>query len=90
MSSTIKNRHKTTPIHVASPVTGAFAITPHDTNNLVEPTLSLYIGTAGALKATMLDGSVVTYPALAAGRHPLRVSRVWATGTTATGIVGEV
>ena len=62
MSSVIKNRHKATPIHVASPVTGAFAITPHDTNNLTEPTLSLYIGTAGALKATMLDGSVVTYP----------------------------
>lgn len=90
MSSTIKNRHKATPIHVASPVTGAFAITPNDATDLAEPTLSLYIGTAGTLKVTMLDGSVVTYPALAAGRHPLRVSRVWATGTTATGIVGEV
>ena len=90
MSSTIKNRHKATTIHIASPVTGAFVITPNDATDLQEPTVSLYVGTAGTLKATMLDGSVVTYPALAAGRHPLRIARVWANGTSATGLVGEV
>ena len=52
-------------------------------------TLALYVGTAGTLKVTMLDGSVVSYAAIAAGRHPLRVKRVWSTGTSATGIVAE-
>lgn len=90
MSSNMKNRHIATPIAVVSPVTGAFAITPNDSADVTENTLSLYIGTGGALKVTLLDNSVVTYAAIAAGRHPLRVKRVWATGTTATGIVGEV
>lgn len=90
MSSNIKSRHTGKALVLASPVTGAFAITPNDSTDLAEVTLNLYIGTAGALKATMFDGSVVTYANLTAGRHPLRVKRVWATGTAATGIVGEV
>jgi len=85
-----ENRHQSTPARIASPVTGAFVITPDDATDLAEVTLSLYVGTAGAAKLTMFDGSVVTYANLAAGRHPLRVRRVWATGTAATGLVGEV
>lgn len=90
MSSNIKTRHTNKVVVMASPITGAFAITPNDSTDLGEITVNLYVGTAGACKVTMFDGSVVTYASLAAGRHPLRVKRVWATGTTATGIVGEV
>ncbi len=90
MSSNIKQRHTNKVTVMASPITGAFAITPNDSNDLAEMTVNLYIGTAGAAKLTMFDGSVVTYANLSAGRHPLRVKRVWATGTTATGIIGEV
>jgi hypothetical protein len=90
MSSTIKDRNITKPPRIASPVTGAFAVTPNDSTDLAEVTLSLYVSVSGALKATLYDGSVVTYANLTAGRHPLRVKRVWATGTAATGIVGEV
>lgn len=90
MSSNIKSRHTGKAVVLASPITAAFAITPSDSADLAEMTLNLYVGTAGAAKLTMFDGSVVTYANLAAGRHPLRVKRVWATGTTATGIVGEV
>lgn len=90
MSSNIKTRHTNKVVVITSPVTGAYAVTPDDSNDLSEMTLSLYIGTAGTLKVTMLDGSVVSYAAIAAGRHPLRVKRVWATGTSATGIVAEV
>ncbi len=90
MSSNIKTRHTNKVTVIASPITGAFAVTPADGTDLAEVTVNLYIGTAGAAKLTMYDGSVVTYAALAAGRHPLRVKRVWATGTTATGIVAEV
>ncbi len=90
MSSNIKNRHTNAIKAIASPITGAFAVTPNDATDLTEITLSLYVSVAGAVKVTLADGSVVTYANLAAGRHPLRVKRVWATGTAATGIVGEV
>lgn len=89
MSSTIKNRKKATPQVVNSPVTGAAAVTPNDSTNLTETTVSLYIGTAGTLKVSFEDGSTATYAAIAAGRHPLRVNRVWSTGTSATDIVAE-
>lgn len=90
MSDNIKSRHTGKALVLASPITGAFAITTSDSTDLAEVTLNLYVSVAGAVKLTMFDGSVVTYANLAAGRHPLRVKRVWATGTTATGIVGEV
>lgn len=86
----MKTRHTNKVTVIASPITGAFAITPSDSNDLDEVTLNLYVGTAGTAKLTMFDGSVVQYASLAAGRHPLRVKRVWATGTSAAGLVGEV
>ena len=89
MSSTIKNRRYSTLIVMATPVHGAAAVTPNDSTDLNEITTSIYVGTAGTLKVTMVDGSVVTYGAIAAGRHPLRVKRVWATGTIASNIVAE-
>jgi hypothetical protein len=90
MSSNIKTRHTNKVTVISSPITGAFAITPSNTEDLAEITINLYVGTAGTAKLTMFDGSVVEYATLAAGRHPLRVKRVWATGTSATGLVGEV
>jgi hypothetical protein len=47
------------------------------------------VGVAGAVKVTFFDGTTVTFGTLVAGViHPLRVKRVFATGTTATGIIG--
>lgn len=89
MSSVIKNRKKSTPQVVTSPVTGAAAVTPNDSTDLAETTVSLYVGTAGTLKVTFEDGTTATYGAIAAGRHPLRVKRVWATGTSASNLVAE-
>lgn len=89
MSSNIKSRHTGKVVVLSSPITGASAVTPNDATDLAEVTLALYVGTAGTLKVTMFDGSVVTYPAIAAGRHHLRVKRVWASGTSASGIVAE-
>jgi hypothetical protein len=70
---------------------GAFAITPHDSNNLTTSTRGICFATAGALKVRLADGNDVTFTsgALAAGIiHPLRVIRVWSTGTTAASIFG--
>ena len=89
MSSVIKNRKKTTPQVMTSPITGAEAVTPSDTVDLSETSTSLYVGTAGTLKVSFEDGTTVIYAAIAAGRHPLRVKRVWATGTSASNITAE-
>ena len=65
------------------------AITPHDSNNLSKPTRGLYVGVAGDVKVVSLDGNTVTFKALAAGQiHWIRCTRVFATGTTATDVVG--
>lgn len=70
-----------------APAAAAAAVTPHDTNNIA-PTRGLYVGVAGDVKVVMLDGTTVTFTALAAGIvHPLTVVRVFSTNTTATNIV---
>lgn len=89
MSDRIKTRHTGKAVALTNPITGCFAITPNDTTDLQEVPISIYVGGAGTLKVTMYDGSVVAYPAIAAGRHNLRVKRVWATGTSATGLIAE-
>ncbi len=89
MSDRIKTRHTGKAVALTNPITGCYAITPSDTVDLQEVPISIYVGGAGSLKVTMYDDSVVTYPAIAAGRHNLRVKRVWATGTSATGLIAE-
>lgn len=65
----------------------AVSVTPNDAD-LIRPTRGVYVGATGTLKVTMSDGSDVTFNSIAAGVvHPLSVKRVFATGTTATGIV---
>ena len=71
------------------PATDLFAVTPSDTNDLLVLTRGLYVGVSGDVKVTCMAGNVTTLVGLAAGVfHPIRVRRVWATGTTATNIVG--
>lgn len=65
----------------------AIAITPNDTTT-IESTSGIYIGGSGDIAVTMKDGSNVTFKSLAAGViHPLCVTKVKATGTTATNIL---
>lgn len=72
-----------------SPAVNAFAVTPNDSTDLATATRGIYAGGAGDLKVTTLGGDTVTFVGLAAGViHPIRVARVFATGTTATNIVG--
>jgi hypothetical protein len=67
-----------------------FAVTPSDTVDIRSGVLSdaLYVGGAGNITATMADGKDVLFTAVPVGTIlPVRVSRVKATGTTATAIV---
>jgi hypothetical protein len=69
---------------------GGVAVTPSDTAT-IGPFAALYVGSisgGSAVKVTDLKGNKTTYSGLVAGTY-LRVqgTRVWATGTTASGIV---
>lgn len=68
--------------------TNAVAVTPSDSTDLTnsDKVVALLVGTAGALKVTTADGDDVTFGNVPAGVLPLRVKRVWSTGTAATNI----
>jgi hypothetical protein len=71
----------------SDPAHHAMAVTPSNTNDLPAASTAIYVGGSGNLRVTMLGGELVTFTGLAAGWHPIRVTRVWATSTTATNIV---
>lgn len=67
----------------------SWPITPSDTANLPRIADSLYVGVAGNVRLIAVDGEDTTFQNLAAGSIlPIRALKVWATGTTATGLVG--
>lgn len=80
----------------AAGVATAAAITPADGTNLPVPTKAIYVGGAGDIKVDMQgscanpnvsngDGGTVTFKAVPVGTVlPIRVTRVYAAGTTAT------
>lgn len=74
------------PLHVNA-ATGGSAITTSDSTAV--DFNGIYIGGAGNVKVDLLDGSTVTLTAVIVGTiYPLRVTKVYATGTTATNLVG--
>jgi hypothetical protein len=67
----------------------ASAITPNDSTNLTTVTRGIYVGVSGDVKVDMADNSTVIFVGLSSGGiHPIAVKKVYATGTTATNIVG--
>lgn len=70
---------------------GTIAVTPSDTVELGPPIPTmLYISSAGALAIVTEDGSTPIYPLVAGGTFlAMRVRRVLATGTTASGIIAH-
>lgn len=77
----------------SDPINRAFAVTPDDSNDLAVTNVRLYIGTSGSLKVTLtprnsaLSGDTVTFTNVPVGWFPICVSRVWSTGTNASGIL---
>lgn len=79
----------------------AFSITTSDANIFVDAgatsvavPVSVYVGVSGNVKVTPFsssspDVSTVTFTNVPAGTMlPVQVQKVWATGTTATGLIG--
>lgn len=67
----------------------AFPITPSDSVDLAQAVRCLIVTGAGNIKVTTAAGNSVVL-AVPVGYLPLQVTRVWSTGTTATGIGGIV
>lgn len=68
------------------PATSVQEIVPDDAADIAHVSLALNVATPGNVRVTTLDGDVADVEVAAGVAFPLRVSRVWATGTTATGI----
>lgn len=62
-------------------------VTPSDSANLSAPCNYIFCGGAGTLKVTTVGGQSVTLTGVVAGQIlPIRATRVWSTGTSATNI----
>lgn len=74
---------------LSSPLGYGFAITPSDTADLPQVTRQLRVtGSSGNLAATWLNGLQSVEPVFTGDVLDWRISRVLATGTTATGLRG--
>ena len=71
----------------SNPAENAAAVTPHDSNDLTNVARALYIGGTGNVKVDTAAGDTVIFYAAPVGAIiPVRVKRVYSTGTTATNI----
>lgn len=72
------------------PAVTVFDITPDDGADLPRATTALNVATPGTVRVTTVDGSDAAVTLDPGHAFPIRVRRVWLTGTTATGIRGLV
>ena len=76
----------------SGPATKAIAITPSDSADFPAPdtyTKGLYVGGDGDVKVLLVeDTTAVTFVGMKAGSvYPLKIKRVYSTGTTATNLI---
>ena len=71
-----------------SPATLIDEIFPDDQTELKNVTRALNVATSGTVRVMTVDGTLGDVFIAAGGTFPVRVRRVLATGTTATGIRG--
>jgi hypothetical protein len=65
----------------------AAAVTLSDTA-VIENTRALFVGAAGSVKVSMVEGGDVTFVGVSAGTVlPIQVVKVWSTGTSAASIL---
>jgi hypothetical protein len=76
------------PTTLSTPARDGAAVTPSDSSDLSVVPRAIYVGVAGSIAAIMAGGQSVTLQNVAAGSLlPIRVARISATGTTASGLV---
>lgn len=71
------------------PLEAGFTIAKSDSSELSHTTRGIYVAASGSLRVLMTYGTDITFPTIAAGIfHELSVRKVFASGTTASGIIG--
>jgi hypothetical protein len=85
-----KDRFSTYPAAPNQPSTSLVEIVPDDAADLAEVLSGLNVETPGSVRVTTKDGTVGTVFVAAGVLLPLRIGKVWKTGTTATGIRGLI
>ena len=82
----IDDRFAAYPDTPALPAVSVSEVIPNDASDLAHVTTALNVATPGTIRVTTKSGDVVDVFVTAGSVFPLRVRRVWETGTTATGI----
>ena len=76
-------------VGLTAPATRPEAIVPNDSADLAHATRAIYVGQSGNVQVQTTSGDIVTLANMQGGiLYPIRVVRVFATGTTATDLVG--
>lgn len=83
-----KNKFNDFQPSFTGPVTELEEIVASDSTDLQTVTRALNVATSGTVVVTTLEGQTGSVTIAAGIPFPIRVTRVWSTGTTATGIVG--
>jgi hypothetical protein len=74
---------------IDGPAANGIAITTNDSLDLANVTRGIYVGGTGDVKVNLAGSGTVTFSAVPVGTIlPVRASRVYATGTTATLLIG--
>lgn len=77
------------PINDQDPVINCDDLTPNDTTNFTKVYRGFYVGGSGNIKIRTFGDNDVTLNNIAVGVPiPIKIKRVFSTGTTATNIVG--
>jgi hypothetical protein len=71
---------------MTSPPSNAMSVSPDDTSDLGHPSRCINVAVPGSVRVTTVSGDTATVFIAAGVTFPLRARRIWATGTTASGI----
>lgn len=75
-------------IMATEPARDAAAVTPSDSAQISRVARALYVGGSGDVRLVTEEGNTVTFQDIVAGSIlPVKATKVFATGTTATNIV---
>ncbi|MDH5185241.1 MAG: hypothetical protein OEX12_15275 [Gammaproteobacteria bacterium] len=81
--------YENTPGTLRDPATEGFDIVPNDGADLAKVPRSVYVGVGGDIKVDTLRGTTLTFKNVISGSClPVRVRKVYATGTAATDMIG--
>ena len=74
-------------VHGLQSADDAFAVTPNDGGHISIESRAIVVTGGGNVQVTMKSGTTLVIPVAEGVPIPIRVTRIWSTNTTATGIV---